>query len=175
MSKIRQVKTSLEQRVIWDGRGRLQPRAHPEGSASHMHGLVPRGWYLRRWWLDSHGLGCPSWRRRLGLHLLLDSVVVGDPSIHLGLGLCSPESRRVSAGRTQKPASPVRASRVMAQSWAVTRCHHRAPKVRPATQGPGSVCAVLHKVTKNSSTYTSQRTIAYPCPSSGPRGTARLQ
>lgn len=101
--------------------------------ASHAHELVLRGWYLRRWWLDSHGLGCPSRRRRLGLHLLLDSVVVGDPSIHLGLGLRSPESRRVSAEGTQKPASPVRAPCVMAQSWAVT---DKMPP--PSTEGESS-------------------------------------
>lgn len=97
MSKMRQFKISLEQCGFLDGRGRLQHHAHPNGTASHTRRLIPRRQYLRRRWLDSHRLGCPSRWRRLGLHLLLDSVVVRDPSVHLGLGLHSPESSRVSA------------------------------------------------------------------------------
>lgn len=115
MSKIRQFKISSEQHIFLDGRGRLQYHAHPNGTASHTRRLTPRGRYLRRGWLDSHRLGRPSRWRRLGLDLLLDSVVVRHPAVHLGLGLHSPESRRVSAprcGGVQKAASPARAPRV---------------------------------------------------------------
>lgn len=62
-----------------------------------------RGWYLWRGWLDGHRLGRPAGWGGLGLHLLLDSVVVGDPPIHLGLRLQEQQHQSSGLGG---PASP---------------------------------------------------------------------
>lgn len=64
-----------------------------------------RGWYLWRGRLDGHRLGRPAGRGGLGLHLLLDSVVVGDPPIHLGLRLQEQQGQSSVLGG---PASPSR-------------------------------------------------------------------
>lgn len=56
---------------------------------------------LRRGWLDSDWLGGSSGWRRFGLHLLLNCVVVGDPSIHLRLGLQIQKEREKNIGLFQ--------------------------------------------------------------------------
>lgn len=82
---------------FWMGEGACSTAHTPRGQprVDSGRGDRRRGRYLGRRRLDGDGLGRPSWRGRLGLHLLLDSVVVRDPAVHLGLRLRAPE-RRVS-------------------------------------------------------------------------------
>lgn len=71
---------------------------------THTQGPTVRGWYLWRGWLDGHRLGCPAGWGGLGLHLLLDSVVVGDPPIHLGLRLQEQQDQSSGLGGPVSPS-----------------------------------------------------------------------
>lgn len=103
---MRQFKISPYKRTMlffWDGRGNCS-LTHTSDT-THTKGPTVRGWYLWRGRLDGHRLGRPAGRGGLGLHLLLDSVVVGDPPIHLGLRLQEQQDQSSGLGG---PASPSR-------------------------------------------------------------------
>lgn len=85
----------------WEGE--LQPHTHTSDT-THTQGLMGRGWYLWRGRLDGHRLGRPAGRGGLGLHLLLDSVVVGDPPIDLGLRLQEQQGQSSGLGGPVSPS-----------------------------------------------------------------------
>ena len=75
-----------------------------------------RGRYLGRRRFDGDGLGCPPRRGGLGLHLLLDCVVVRDPAVHLGLRLL-PGSSTVSTERPPAATAPTSQGAMAAHGW----------------------------------------------------------
>lgn len=140
-SEIRQFTIFLGNNVFfffcWMGEGACStahtPRGQPRAREDSGRGDRRRGRYLGRRRLDGDRLGRPSRRRRFGLHLLLDSVVVRDPAVHLGLRLRSPESRRrvseLGAAGTDVP-HPLRGHRASLEGTNAAAARGRAGGMR---------------------------------------------